>query len=521
MNKHFNGEELSEKILALLEEKRAAEGVALCNEAEAGCSTTDDRIFLLLLRAGCHAAAGSTDLALEDHRLAFELGYELPAAEHLGIAEDALKARLPFDYCAEIFMRAGERFVSEGDDLALAAGALNKAGICHFRNGSPTEKEKDCFYRALGVMELCDDEDDRLQILTALIMSNLAECLAREGECDEAVDMYCRASEVFVRHLDGEDRMCLTHYAICQRCLSDLYRRREENIQAHTCLSRSISELERRADSLPEQLRLHLAVCYNARGTLRFQMGNYEGEVDDCTRSLQLREGLDSEVDALATVVANRGEAYAMLGRTEQAREDYLHAIDLLDSIPENTSAAVSAATRFYALGQLYTEAGQHPEAAEAFRSAARRIASVRSRRTEDAEYTAEQLADIESLARMRLSAAIYSCGDRDFFDSAAEAREAIRLLEGLPLTVERAARLSALHFSMGELMETFDETEAAEAEYDLAEDYREQGIALAVSDMPFDDSDTPFDNGEEYEYEQLQNESSIWEDFSDDTPQG
>jgi len=489
----------------------------MCSEAIAECDDVYNRIAILLLRAGCHMTAGHPDFAVEDHTEAFALGDDLPSVEQLGIAEDALKSRLPFDYCAQTFIRAGERFIHEGDDPALAAGAFNKAGICLFRNGSSAEEEKACFHRALAVMadnNTENDSDDRVQVLTALIQSNLAECLSREGDSAQAIEMYNCASIIFEQHLSDEDHMCLTHYAICQRCLSDLYRHSEENIQAHACLSRSIAELERIRNDLPDQLRLHLAVCYNARGTLRFQMGDYEGEVDDCTRSMQLREDLESDPVAMATVISNRAEAYSMLGRFEPAKEDFLHAIELLDTVQDSDSVAVTAATRSYSLGLLYNEEHFFAEAADAFRSAAERIASVRSHHPEDIEYTDEQLIDIESLARMRLGAAIYQCTDRDYFDAMTEGREAIRLLEQLPLTIERAARLAALHLSMGEILEMFDEMDAAETEYDLAEDYRQEGISIAMSEPAFND-------GEEYEYEEFQDEGSIWEDFSDNAPQG
>ncbi len=517
MNNNFNADEFSAKIQTLMEDGCHQDAIDICSETLSGCDDVYNRIAVLLLRSACHMAAGHPDCAVKDHSEAFELGDDLPSVEQLGIAEDALKSRLPFDYCAQTFIRSGERFIEEGDDTALAAGAFNKAGICLFRNSSSTEEEKACFHRALAIMaddSTEDDSDDRVQVLTALIQSNLAECLSREGESAQAIEMYNSASKVFEQHLGDEDRMCLTHYAICQRCLSDLYRHSEENIQAHTCLSRSIAELERRRDQLPDQLRLHLAVCYNARGTLRFQMGDYEGEVDDCTRSMQLREDLESDPVALATVISNRAEAYSMLGRFEPAKADFLRAVELLDTVQDSDSAAITAATRCYSLGLLYNEEHFFPEAADAFRSAAERIASVRSRDPEDIEYTREQLIDIEALARMRLGAAIYQCTDRDYFDAMTEGREAIRLLEQLPLTVDRAARLAALHLSMGEILEMFDEMEAAETEYDLAEDYRQEGISLAMSEPAFND-------GEEYEYEEFQDESSIWEDFSDDAPQG
>ncbi|MBE6758689.1 MAG: tetratricopeptide repeat protein [Ruminococcaceae bacterium] len=517
MNNKLNADEFSAQINALLDEGDHAQALSLCASLELPEDDADMKVTILMMRAFSHMAAGDTDQAVSNQLAAFSAADELPAVEQLGIAEGALKVQMPFDFCAELFTRSAERFEREGEDCAMAAGAFNKAGICLFRHGASTAAEKHCFYRALKCMDSVEDDalsKEHRDVLKALIQSNLAECLSREGEPGQAMELYEEAADVFGKYLGNEDNMCLTHYAICQRCLSDIYRHSDENIRAHTCLSRSITELERRRKKLSDQLKLHLAVCYNARGTLRFQMGDYEGEVDDCTRSLQLREDLDDDPNAKATVISNRAEAYSMLKQYDAARDDFLRAIDILDAIPESISAAVSAATRSYSLGLLYFEQNMHEQSCGPLRSAADRLAIIRSRATDDMEYTYDQLTDIEALARMRLSASLYQCRERDYFDTMTEAREAIRLTELLPLTAERAARLAALHLSLSELLEILDEHEAARDEYEIAEDFRDEGIALALSELGPDD-------GEESIYEDFDDESGIWEDFSDNTPQG
>ncbi len=518
MNNKLSADEFSAQINALLDEGDYSQALSLCNSFDIQNETDPDmKVTVLVMRAFSHMAAGDTESAVADQLSAFNAADDLTALDQMSIAEDALKAQMPFDFCARLFSCSGERLEREGEDYAMAAGAFNKAGICLFRQGAHTSEEKHCFYRAMDCMNSIGRENlttEHRDVLKALIQSNLAECLSREGETAEAMELYEQAAEVFRKHLSDEDNMCLTHYAICQRCLSDIYRTGDENIHAHACLSRSIAELERRRGKLPDQLLLHLAVCYNARGTLRFQMGDYEGEVEDCTRSLQLREELEDEPNARATVISNRAEAYAMLKQFDHARDDFLKAVELLDTIPESIPAEISAATRLYSLGQLCTEQNRPEEASDAFRSAACRLADIRAKNPEDTEYTMEQLTDIEALARMRLGAALYQCSDRDYFEVMSEGREAVLLTEQLPLTAERAARLAALHISLGELLETFDEQEAARIEYEIAEEYRDEGIALLLSEPGSDD-------GEEDIYEEFENDGGIWEDFGDNTPQG
>jgi len=515
MNKKLTAEELSARIHDLLSEGKAQEAIELCNEIDGPDNDRETRITVLLMRAYSHMAAGNASEAVSDHVSAFRAADDLTAIEQFGLAEDAMKAGLPCDYCSELFYQAGTCFQEEGE-ASMAAGSFNKAGICLFRHGAPTGDEKRCFQKALDVLEtgdLSDEPPERSEILTALIQSNLAECLTREGNDAQAIELYTQAAAVFGRHLGKDGDMCLTHYAICQRCLSDLYRNNEENIRAHTCLSQSITEMERRRNRLSEPLRLHLAVCYNARGTLRFQMGNYEGEVEDCTQSLLLREDLENDPSAMATVISNRAEAYTMLGHFEPAREDFIRSIEILDSIEDDPVSAISAATRCYSLGLLYTEQNCIDEACETFRSAAERLAALRGSCPEGSEYSEEQLIDLESLARMRLGGCILRCEELDYYDALTEGREAIRLIKTLPLTPDRAARLAALHISIGELMETFDELESAQREYDLADEYRQEISSVLSDSFP--------DYQEEDEYEEFQNEGSIWEDFSGSAPQG
>ena len=516
MNNKLTAEDFSAQIQELLGEGRVQEALERCDAAAAQADMDDElRLAVGVMRSYSLLASGDTDAAMAEHMNAFRLADDIPPIDQFALAEDALRVHMPYDYCSELFMQSGARLQDE-DDPALAAGAFNKAGICLFRHGASTGDEKECFRRALEALEWIDDDgqpSDHTEVLAALIKSNLAECLSREEDRDSAIELYHQASEVFEQHLGEEDIMCLTHYAICQRCLSDLYRGREENVRAHACLSRSIAELEQRSKKLSDQLRLHLAVCYNARGTLRFQMGNFEGEVEDCTRSLQLREELEDDPNALATVISNRAEAYAMLERYDDARADFTRAIEIFDSIPDDLSAAVSAATRSYSLGLMYAEQKRFGEACDAFRSSARRLEKLRSGSCDDIEYSPEQLADLEALARMRLGAAIFRLDELDYYDALNEGRKAIRLLETLPANPERSARLAALHISIAEVMETFDEHESAEIEYDIAEQYRAQ-VEQALSD-------TLFNEGEEDEYEELEDEGSIWEDFSDSTPQG
>lgn len=513
MNNISTAEELTARVRTLIREGSFEAAFDLCAEY----ANSDDRDLALiarLLTSYCRAAQGDGSAAVSEHRDAMENAEEIGPFERLSIADEAMDAELPLDYCAGLYRDAGDSLAEDDDMLILAAGAYNKAGICLYRLGAYDPGEELCFRQALSAAERAEPDDEgRREVLRGLIMSNLAECLMREGENEEACELYTQASDIFESRLDDEGDMCLIHYAICQRNLSDIYRAEEENIQAHACLSRSIMLLESRVDELSDQLRLHLAVCCNARGTLRFQMGNYEGEVDDCTRSLQLREGLEQDSDAIATVLSNRAEAYYMLGRHEQAMDDFARAVEMFDSVPENRRMAASAATRCYSMGLLCAERDQPDQACGHFRAAAERLAALRAGGDGAGEYSAAQLTELEAYCRMRLGMTLSGLEERDYFEALTENREAIRLLEKLPESVDRVARLASLHIANGELMEMFDELEAAEREYAAAERCRSRGVELLLTASHGGD-------GEEDPEEDLENQRSIWENFSGQTPQ-
>lgn len=516
MEKKNKAATLADKILELMEEKKYDEAGALCEESIERFGASSEA---LLLRSRCRSLCGDLSGALDDHKAAMAMtGDDLPGAGRMKLAEEAMDAHMPFDYCSQLFTQAGERLEREGQNGVMTASAYNKAGICLYRQEADPRLEEACFRRALAAANRAEEDEEQADdaaTIGALVRSNLAECLTRTGDEEEAVQLYNEASDAFFDRMEGTDGMGLANYSMCQKCLSDIYRAKDESIQAHICLTRAINELERREKKLNEQMRLHLAICHNARGTLRYQMGDYEGEVEDCTRALELRETVPSEIPSLATVRSNRAEAYMQLGQFEPARADFLEAIALFESMEESRASLESAAIRHYLLAGMYDDNDMPDEACEDYRAAAERLDRAERNEGPEGEYSDEQLADMQSLCRMRLSAALLSCEERDYCEALEESRKAIALLERLPLTPERAARMVALYISNGELLESFDEPEAAKQEFDEADRIRDS-FAGHIEEEP------ELSCGEEEEpYEDANDQFDIWEDRSGNTPQG
>lgn len=486
------------------------EAISICTEL---IEDDEDKIEALMLRAQCHSEQGEGDEAVSDHIQAIGLmNLALSPEERLAVAEHAQNINLSSDYCASLFTDAANELSGGGCDKLLVAGAFNKAGICLFRSGSTVEEERECFQKALAALESGEGDDNEI-ILSALIKSNLAECEMRDGEGEKAAVLYGEAGDVFYERLTDGDDMCLGHYIICQKCLSDIHRSRSDNAKAYACLTKSISELSRRSDRLSESTKTHLAVCYNARGTLRYQMGDYSGEVEDCTAALTLRESLPDDPSACGTILSNRAEAYAQLGRHEQAAADFLSAIDIFEGINDGSVRLTSTAVRYYSLAVLYFECNEIEEACDAFREAADRFSlAAASLEGEELEYTAEQLADMESVCRMRLAVTLSERESRDYYEEITQLKRAIELLEGLEQDEKRDVRLLSMRLSVGEIYEIFDELEAAEAEYAKA------GGAFPLASMQ-EGSDRAADEDAEAD-EQLEEQRGIWENTTERTPQ-
>lgn len=436
-------------------------------------------IGVYLVRSQCRAALGHDEDALNDHVTAVGLMEPDLSGEALfDVANDAMNSAISLGYCAALFRRSANLLEASDDTgdrsiIKLTAAAYNKEGICHFKAGHPVEDETACFIRAMEIMEGIDNPDSDELMLIALIKSNLAECLVRSEDYDRAVELYFESAAIYDTRRE-KSAVCAEQYAMCQRSLSDIYRRQEDYIHSHQCLSRAIQALEEHPDGATDQITSQLASCFNSRGTLRYNIGDFEGEVDDCTIAIELRQQSEPEYFGLATVYANRAEAYERLEEYECAAQDYRSAIESLrlavDDVP---LAKALIAMRYFSLGNVLGELEDFEGAIDAYTDSAAQFLAIRE--IDFDVYTRDQMREMESLCRLRLSQLAYEAPSCSYHIAMTEMRRAIALLEELDPNPMRIMRLGSMHVAMGELYEIFDELECAAEEYRVAEELRRQ----------------------------------------------
>jgi len=486
-----------------------------CTEyiAENANSVTDELIGTFILRSHCRAAQDNISGALNDHLTALNMIGETSGENLYEIANEAMNAGLPFEHCASVFYRAAETLSESAvradcaEDTSypsarLLASAYNKAGICHYKADSPVEQEIACYTCADNVISAVEapDEDDLL--LSALIKSNMAECHARNEDYIEAAELFRCAADIYEPRR-SRSAVCTDQYAMCMRSLSDIHRATGENIEAHNRLSEAISALENHPDGASENALTQLASCHNSRGTLRYQIGDYEGEVEDCSVSIELRKGLPADHAALSTIYTNRAEAYEQLGDFPSAAEDYLCAISELEHI-ESQDPEVTGfiAMRLFSLAESYRQQEMLNEAMETFQKCAEKLVSIRS--VEFQPVMRKQLGEAEAHCRLCMAQLALDEPFTNYHQAMTEANLSLSLFSELEPSSEYSFRISFLHSLLGEIYEMFDERESAAEEFRLSQEILEE----ALTD---DDAD---------EDEEVYDENDVWDDPSGTIPQ-
>lgn len=510
---------------------------AVCTERiEAG---EDDRAAALLLRAMCFAAMDKGDDAQYDHGRGVVMLGDISDRDYLVLAEEAMDNRMPLDYCAAMLSRAAQRLFTAKDALP-AANAWNKAGVCYYRLGQ-LEHEVSCFNKAITILEdyigKSDPETGEEQpsdgerlssgALLALVRANLAECCVRQENMEKAQRLYLDAAEGFEAELAGGDLFIAEHYALCRRNLSEIYRAKLDNVTASKSLTCAIDALEKHRDECPPHMKLQLSGCYNARGTLRYQMGDYDGEVSDCTRSLDLREELGdtlTDYESTATVYFNRAEAYGELKMHAEETADYLRGIAELEK-SDSDAVRMILNIRRLGLGRVYSEYDEHANACEQYMLAAGGFAALREKEFCSDAQVREQVSEMEAMCRYSYGMGCCIESRRNYYDSATQFRLAIELLESLLVTPDRADRLCTVYNSLGELYEMFDEYEKARECYLSVEHYRtvtvlDELAAERHGDTLYDAPGDCFSDADTYSEGDVENEDDVWEYSDDDTPQ-
>ncbi|MBE6765839.1 MAG: tetratricopeptide repeat protein [Ruminococcaceae bacterium] len=369
------------------------------------------------------------------------------------------------EQCALLFEQAGQAFEKENAPVRQSAMAYNRAGMCRFKCSDDTSAEAADFERARDLMKSLPDRNG--DPLMAIIRSNLAECKARSGEREEAAKLY-RQSAVTLSDLmydelsKGSAGEAFDQYVGVQKSLAQLYRDMGEYIQAQTCFTRVISLIENHSQR-SDQTDSMLAGFYNARGTVRYRVKDYAGEVEDCTRAILLSERVGDDLPGLGIMYSNRGEAYEMLGMYDAMIVDMRQAASIFEKCGEMEGAKEMLFRSTFSIAKGLELSERLFEAAKTYGAAAELMQELRDE-TDEGEDTSSML-KAEAACRISRAACLCRCELHLYYDSLREYNRAAALLEGLE---DRGAlsKLESLYLLRSELYEAFDELEEAKADY-------------------------------------------------------
>ena len=472
-----------------------------------------------LLRAKCRSCINDTAGAMLDCDAALELlGNELSGSAMLDIYTAMLyEVHMPPMYCAELFEKAEERLTAEleASDKSTRiknklnhgiAEACNNRGLCLFHCNRPAEEEVECYERAISAMyetTLCGEND---MTLLGSMMTNCAETYERCGEIEKSVEIYKDAIDLYDALFEFDDSV-IADYIGCYLGLSGVYRKQGELVLANYWISQAISVLDQYSETTHHKDTVLLPQALNTRGTIKFAMGDYAGEIADCDQALSLLKADKTSNPAFVFLVySNRAEAYEHLEKYDEAAADYEAAIKTLSSIKNETPKVHSQiASHTLCCGRCYAKAGKNEKAISMLTTAAGLFGDLRDVCSGD---SATHIEENEALCHFLISQALLNDEHHDLHRVLSEQLKAISIAEAISEpNFFTYMFLMALHNALGEIYESFDEQDSAAEAYKKAQEYLTLAGGVA-SDISADDK------------EDIYNEDKVWDNPPEDIPQ-
>lgn len=389
--------------------------------------------------------------------------------------------------CAAYFLSAAKAYEDAGETLP-AAELYNQEGICWY-NADPghdapdgdeapdiltaqfAQRELEAFENAYRCLKNSDQKDDKVIDLLPSLLSNIGECHVRGGQYGVALPYYREAVAAFEKlfaHPSFEQRErsqqvnYVYQYGSCFKTLGEIYDALDDNPATAEAFTKAIEAFER---LLPEEHARHeLAFCLNARGCIRYRLGDYRGEVDDVTRAIALKENEEGSEMVMAIMLKNRSDAYRELGNFKNMQSDLAQSIDLLDhsGMPDEVLNGFYG-SHWFSMGVCQEEMHRIGQAADAYRKAAGYMRS-----SEEREETPHVF--MEALCHFRRGVCLCRRDEQEFYGALGEYNSAIDLLEHLPASGEKDENLRQVLSSRANLYEVFREIDLAQADYRRAE---------------------------------------------------
>ena len=438
--------------------------VSLCDETEADNDTTSKtylRLALAQAKTGDNVgAAASYDIHRKYACTDFESSYF--------DAKYAFDEGLPSDYCAKLFRSLSEECEEKGITGESAVDINNRLGIALYRSDAPLEEETKAFERADVSAE--NDSELKCSNFHAVILSNLAECYSRADDNDKAFETYTRADGIF-ETCKGAD---IIQHTTCLKQMATILVGKGEYEEALKYLDRAVSALENyNVKYGTPQTVFQLSLCLNARGTVYYRMDKPEKEVIDLTKALHVIENNNATPEDKALIYTNRGEAYEKLNDSESMKNDFMKAIELLESCSDkdtNTENMMSRASKWLTIGHYREDRNELAESAQSYKNACSLLDDCEKQLGEDAEFQ-----QMHAYSHFQYANACCHPANKNYNESLSAYCRSIDILEKLPDSESRSAHLCTVYEARSAFYEVFGEHSLAVADLEKAGKYRKE----------------------------------------------
>lgn len=423
-------------------------------------------------------------------------GETLSKKQLLSMANMARDIGLNPAACAEYLHSAAIAFDGGGEEDLVAAELFNQEGICWY-NASPesdipdgmeiemsdttermaalerqfSARELEAFEHSYAKLVKCDPKDGKVIDLLPSLLSNIGECYVRKSEYDTALEYYLNsvnafevlfALQDFSKKSKSEQMPYVMQYGVSFKTLGEIYDTKDDNQSAADSFTKAI-EVFQKIDN--DAARHELAYCLNARGCIRYRLGDYRGEVEDVTRAIALKKDAEGSEITMAIMLKNRSDAYRELGNYKGMHSDLTKSIDMLDNsgMPEEILNSFYG-SHWFSMGVCQEGLHKIGKAADAYRKAAKYMSSSKEASRDSSNVF------MQALCHFRRAICLCRRDEQEFYGALFEYNNAIDLLENLPSSKEKNENLKQVLSSRANLYEVFREIDLAKADYSRAE---------------------------------------------------
>lgn len=388
-----------------------------------------------------------------------------------------------------------EKELLNSEDACTLAEIYTFRGLSYYRMENYDAEMAD-YEKAIELRKEVGSYKENLSDL-AIIYCNCADTCLRQDKPAEAEAFYRRAEELLLalpedKSLEKTESLARLYYEEAEH-----YKGRPDKLaQAETLYTKAIGAYQSAAYEKKDSrdLKEFLALCYNGRGVCHYAAGNYQEEINDCERALEIRKNMEQSAGNLAQIAVllrNRADCHEMLERFDRAEQDYDEAIKLYITLEQSADyrlPLLEMVDLLICCARICDERERYAAAIQKYSSALRRM-------DEDTAVAPEDKLEYYGLCYFRRGMDYCKCEEHLYSLGMQDYCRAKDSLEQLP-TAARTAELIAL------VLRTRGDLYSAMGEHDLAE--QDFLMAQNLLGQEKDGETTDVQEGEAPSYEEI-----------------